>query len=81
MRVRLNVLKLVQVDLLKHRFTADLFVLCSEFFEVFKVVKPITSKPANSEVYVVGRGFMTSACREKFAKKYGAGHGAGAGDH
>ena len=53
------------------RFTVELFMLCSEFFEVFKVVKPITSKPANSEVYVVGRGFMTSKCREKFANKYG----------
>lgn len=39
-------------------FSATLLALVSGLFREFMIVKPLTSRPANSEVYVVGRGFL-----------------------
>src|SRR5947209_17256698 len=38
-------------------FTAGLLAIVSTLFGEVYVTKPATSRPANSEVYVVGRGF------------------------
>ena len=37
--------------------TIDLFILISMCFEELKIVKPMSSKPANSEVYLVGKRY------------------------
>ena len=38
-------------------FTRSLIALCSALFDEMYVVKPLTSRPVNSEVYLVGKGF------------------------
>jgi len=38
-------------------FSRSLLILTSSHFDKFSIVKPLSSKPTNSEVYVVGRGF------------------------
>ena len=38
-------------------FSRSLIALVASYFEEAAVVKPLTSRPANSEVYLVGRGF------------------------
>lgn len=40
-----------------HPFSASLAGLCAALFDVFYITKPVTSRPANSEVYFVGMGF------------------------
>jgi hypothetical protein len=39
-------------------FNRQLLMLLSALFEQLHLVKPVTSRPANSEVYVVGTGFL-----------------------
>ena len=38
-------------------FSRSLIALVATFFDETYIVKPLTSRPANSEVYVVGKGF------------------------
>lgn len=38
--------------------TIDVLIILSKLFETFKVVKPMTSKPTNSENYIVGIGYI-----------------------
>ncbi|CAD7967519.1 unnamed protein product [Amoebophrya sp. A120] len=38
-------------------FTLQVLLLLGLFFEELKITKPMASKPTNSEVYLVGRGF------------------------
>ena len=37
--------------------TVDLLIILSNLFEIFKIVKPITSGQANSEIYIVGKNY------------------------
>ena len=39
-------------------FNRQLLMLLSALFEQLHIVKPVTSRPANSEVYIVGTGFL-----------------------
>jgi cap2 methyltransferase len=39
------------------RFSRSLIALMAALFDEFYVTKPLTSRPANSEVYLVGKGF------------------------
>ena len=39
-------------------FTRSLLALVAYLFEEAYVVKPVTSRPGNSEVYIVGKGFL-----------------------
>lgn len=40
-----------------HPFTRSLIALLAALFDELYVVKPLTSRPGNSEVYLVGKGF------------------------
>jgi hypothetical protein len=40
------------------QFNRSLIAVLASMFETFYVVKPVTSKPANSEIYLVGKGFI-----------------------
>mgnify|MGYP003692595391 CR=1 FL=1 len=40
-----------------HPFSISLIAVCAEVFDSFYITKPLTSRPANSEVYIVGIGF------------------------
>lgn len=40
-----------------HPSSISLMAVCASVFETFYVTKPTTSRPANSEVYIVGLGF------------------------
>jgi hypothetical protein len=40
-----------------HPFSISLLAVCAGAFDSFYITKPITSRPANSEVYIVGIGF------------------------
>ncbi len=42
---------------LNQPFTISLIITLSYFFREFYIVKPMTSRPANSETYLVGNGF------------------------
>tara|TARA_B110000263_G_C15280296_1_gene498019 strand:- start:131 stop:1681 length:1551 start_codon:yes stop_codon:yes gene_type:complete len=37
----------------------DVIIILSKLFEVLKIIKPMTSKPANSEIYIVGKNFLS----------------------
>ena len=37
--------------------TYTLFIIMSQFFEDFYIIKPLTSKPSNSEIYLFGKNF------------------------
>ncbi|CAD7951939.1 unnamed protein product [Amoebophrya sp. A25] len=39
------------------KLTIDVLILLGFFFRELKIVKPLSSKPTNSEVYLVGKGF------------------------
>jgi hypothetical protein len=39
-------------------FSATLLAIVAGFFKELYITKPVTSRPANSEVYVVGKGFL-----------------------
>jgi hypothetical protein len=38
-------------------FNREVIVLLSSLFDCLRIVKPVTSRPANSEVYLIGAGF------------------------
>lgn len=46
-------------------FTNNLILIYAQLFDDFRVCKPVTSRPYNSEIYLVGRGFrgITAATR------------------
>jgi len=39
-------------------FNRELITLLSTLFEGLQIVKPVTSRPANSEIYLIGTGFL-----------------------
>ena len=39
------------------KFNRELIALLSNLFDCLKIVKPLTSRPANSEIYLIGTGF------------------------
>jgi len=40
-----------------HLFSRSLIALVAALFDELRIVKPLTSRPGNSEVYIVGKGF------------------------
>ena len=38
--------------------TIDVLIILSKLFKTFKIVKPMTSKPTNSENYIIGIGYV-----------------------
>ena len=48
-----------------HPFTISMIVYLSQLFCEFFIVKPVTSRAANSEIYLVGRGFKGTTEADK----------------
>ena len=46
----------------------SIMTVCSYLFEEFYVVKPLTSRPFNSETYLVGKGFIKSRLTDEVKK-------------
>lgn len=38
--------------------TIDILIILSKLFKIFKIVKPMSSKPTNSENYIIGIGYV-----------------------
>ena len=38
--------------------TIDVLIILSNLFNTFKIIKPMTSKPANSEIYIIGINYI-----------------------
>ena len=52
------------------KFNMSLLSILNDLFEQFFISKPITSRPANSEIYIIGlgyKGYNTSAMNELFS--------------
>jgi hypothetical protein len=47
----------VKIYTIFERFTVELIILVSYLFEEFYITKPFCSKQANSELYIVGKGY------------------------
>ena len=46
----------------------SIMTVCSYLFEEFYIVKPLTSRPFNSETYLVGKGFIKSRLTDELRK-------------
>lgn len=49
-------------------FSIQLIYLLSIFYEKINIIKPVTSRPANSEKYIIASGFKSHMLNNKFIK-------------
>ncbi|GFR91527.1 CAP-specific mRNA (nucleoside-2'-O-)-methyltransferase 1 [Elysia marginata] len=57
MSLRVGGVMVVKTYTFVHPSSLSLMAVCASAFDSFYVTKPVTSRPANSEVYIIGFGF------------------------